>query len=595
MPVASSALALIVWAISLPFVDVNAIDGWGLLSGLPLGWGFAFLLALATLVATLFGGPGRSDRRTRFARIISSSWALPFLVLTIILFTTTSVAYGVPRYPWTYKHIGVTEYLLVHGTPDRDLDIYQNFPGFFYLTGFVHRVLGLPVMLMARWSEIVAVLINACAVYWAIGALTRNRRLRAVTTVLFTLANWIGQTYFAPQALAFPAGLIVLGAFLRMVAHGHGRPAEGKLVNKLSRPARRPADPTHRPFWAGSLGVVVCIIVFAVIVVSHQFTPVAILIQVALLTVVLRLRRPWLVIVLIVVEALWVAHSYPFLSEHFALLQKLDFENIRPPAALAPTLAGAGVMAQVPHVITVLVAVATAAGVIRTLVRTRRLTSLVVPATLALAPLIFVAVQPYGQEGVLRAYMFGLPWCTFLIARDLLGVDQLGSRPGRRAVAAATLTAVLGVLAVPATLGNEMIAHVSPADVAADHWYEKNAPKGSELFEIVPAYPGRSTSEYDQHVQLQDPLTPGTLREVRGFETAARSSEGLLEFTRAFARKESAQHDIYLAVGPTQREYLRLYGLASGPVYADYITGLKRDPTFTLVYDKGGSYLFRVH
>ena len=53
-------------------------------------------------------------------------------------------------------------------------------------------------------------------------------------------------------------------------------------------------------------------------------------------------------------------------------------------------------------------------------------------------------------------------------------------------------------------------------------------------------------------------------------------------------------HDMYLALGPTQEQYLRLYGLVGPGEYQDYVSRLSADKThFELVYSNDGSYLFK--
>ncbi|MGI8456680.1 MAG: hypothetical protein ACR2LI_01000, partial [Propionibacteriaceae bacterium] len=327
-PTVLAGLALVVWLVSIPFVRVSAIDGWGLLSGLPLGWYAAYAITTVALLVGLGSATSSSLGAIRFRLVRSKQWVPAFAVLVIILFATTALVYDAPRYPWTYKHIGVTEYLILHGAPAPDLDIYQNFPGFFYIMGLLHELTRIPLLLMARWSEVVTMAVNAVVVYWTMGALTRSARERAVTVVLFTLSNWIGQTYFAPQALAFPVGMLVIGVFLRLLAAGHGRPATSAAI-LVAEPTQRHAAhaPGHTSFWSRPGAVLLCVGLFAVIVVSHQFTPVAVLLQLGLLVVIFRARRPWLLVVCAIVEGLWVLTTLPYLTAHFSLLEKTKFDN----------------------------------------------------------------------------------------------------------------------------------------------------------------------------------------------------------------------------------------------------------------------------
>ncbi|CAA9394302.1 MAG: hypothetical protein AVDCRST_MAG75-1746 [uncultured Propionibacteriaceae bacterium] len=597
-PAWMSLLALVLWAVSLPGVDVSKISGWGLLTGLPPLWYIAYAVALVAVVIALVSQSSRPVGPLRIQMIWRRRLLPSFAALLVMLFATTALVYDVPRYPWTYKHIGVTEYLRIHGVPATALDIYQNFPGFFYIVGVLHEITRIPLMAMARYAEVVAHALNAGVLYWTLGALTRSHRVKALTVIIFTLTNWVGQTYFAPQALAFPASLFVIGAFLRLIAAGNFRPMAGPLLEQLHRGGL---------FWSRVAALVLSSSIFALIVVSHQFTPIALLMQLAAVAVVFRLRNPWLIGVFTLIEGLWLIHAFPYISNRFDLIERPNYDNVRPPSALSAVLPGADVMARAPHLITLFIVIATIAAVGRIVLRTRTIHTIVVPAALALAPGAILLVQPYGQEGVLRWYLFALPWCSFVIARDLCRVESVGPEPGSVAqtarprgyalwakTAAGSVVVLLGVLAVPAFLGNEMINRVWKADVTANQWFEQNTPQGSELLLLVSAYPHKSTGMYDRHVTLDEPAVPRSLGQVDGFSEATGSAKKLFEFTRDYAQTRAAQHDVYLAVGPTQKSYLELYGLVSDKVYDDYLTRLQEDNGFELVYSAEGSYLFRV-
>ena len=570
--IAFAVLALLLWGFALPSVEVERISGWGLLTGLPTIWYLAYVSALLAVVMAVVAKPAS------LPAIVTA-----FLIFLILLMATTSVKYGVPRYSWSYKHIGVTEYLMAQGAPARDVDIYQNFPGFFYLIGLIHILTGIPVMLMARYSELVFSALTAAAIYWTLGALTRSAHVRVVTAIMFTLTNWLGQTYFSPQSAAFPVSIVVIGIFLRAVASRRWRPNSGQILQQLW---------AGRPVWTSSAGLILCVVLYTFVVISHQFTAAALLLQLAALTALFRLRRPWLIFVFSLVLFAWLVQAYPYFSRHSSLFDVSRYESIRPPPALDPVLSGADVMAEVPYLITLHVALATLTGAALTIIRTRSVVSLLVPAFLAAAPALIMVGQPHGQEVILRCYLFALPWCCFVIVRDLFRVDLL---PDLRRITL-ILTPVLislGVLAVPANLGHEMINHIYPADVTADQWFEEKTPPGSELLLVVPAHPTRTTRWYDLHFLHEDSLSPSLLREAPGIDAPTTTGRDLVTFTRSYVESRSGGQDMYLAIGPTQRSYMELYGLIEESTIDDYIARLKRDPNFLLVYERHGSYLFQ--
>ena len=226
------ALALFaVWLRSLDDVAPAKTAGWGLLPALPSSWYGAFAGTILLYLWVLLS-------RHR----IGHTLAALHVVLVSLLFATTAAVYEAPRYPWTYKHIGVVDYLLQHGTVDRSIDIYMNFPAFFYLAAGVHQATGVPVEELARWAQPFHALVAAAAVYWVVGGLSTARRVRYGATLIYTLGDWIGQNYFAPQALAFPVALFVLGGLLRSVPRGEeGFRFAGSPTG--SRGCRRPTCP----------------------------------------------------------------------------------------------------------------------------------------------------------------------------------------------------------------------------------------------------------------------------------------------------------------------------------------------------------------
>ncbi len=215
---------------------------------------------------------------------------------------------------------------------------------------------------------------------------------------------WVGQGYFAPQALATLMQLIVLGAVLRcLAADGAPRRFWAALLRRLGGLEVEPTLPGRHPRWAP----VVALAAFAVIVVSHQLTPPAVLLQVGALWVVLRLRQWWLLALAAAMELGWVALAWPYLSEHATILSFNLRENVVTPGSeLVPSLpwlqltsfSGPVVMLSIG----LLAAVSAVAGL-----RHRRLDAAAL--ILAGAPVLILGMNSYGSEAVYRVYLYMLP------------------------------------------------------------------------------------------------------------------------------------------------------------------------------------------
>ncbi|MDX6502931.1 MAG: hypothetical protein QOE29_56, partial [Gaiellaceae bacterium] len=188
------------WAAALGDADLGRLSGYGLLTALPpiyfVGLG---LLACGFAVAA-------SQERVRPGVL-----AAHVVALVTMLHATTAILYPEPRYTWTYKHLGVIDYITTHGDVHRWIDIYQNWPMFFALNAWLSRTAGISPLAFAPWAQLFFELANVAVVVFAVAGLTRDVRLRWTAAWLFVVANWIGQDYLAPQAFAFTLAVALVG------------------------------------------------------------------------------------------------------------------------------------------------------------------------------------------------------------------------------------------------------------------------------------------------------------------------------------------------------------------------------------------------
>jgi hypothetical protein len=571
-------VALVLWVVSLGAVRTDVVSGWGLLPGLPPLWYVAFGLVVLVLVAGLM-----SRRPVRHGLVV------PQLALLALLFGTTSATYEVPRYPWTYKHVGVTEYVLENWSVDRSVDIYHNFPGFFFLTAGFSEVTGLHPLTLAQWTQPVLALITAAAVYWVVGGLTSSRRIRYGAVLLFTLGDWIGQNYFAPQGLAFPVALFVLGGLLRSVPEGREGFRWTRLRNRLPL-GDDPDLPRGRPFWGGWPGTGVLVLAFAYVVVSHPLSPVILLGQSVLVCLLLRPARPWLPLAFLVVEEAWLMQAWPFLSDTYDLFE-FGLRNIEPPqVSIVEPLPGYETSLWAAPLLMAVIVLLTAVSVLLALRRRARLARLVVPLAMIAVPAAMVLGQPYGNEGVFRAYLFALPWLAFVVVSWLFD-DHRRWTPERRLLTVVPVAAV-AVLTLPANFAGEMSYRVAASDVDAARWFDANAPEGSVLLPFTSSYPWRAGAGYTEHLPVPTEGVVG-LTELPGFEEAAEDQADLVEFTEEACDTRPGTGPVYVATGPSADDTVRLFGTMQLYTYRAYERAMAADPDFTEVFRDGDSVLFR--
>ncbi|TQK31913.1 hypothetical protein [Arthrobacter sp. SLBN-53] len=389
-----SAAAVLVWVIAVPGLPGVDASYYGLLfSGTgPLLAVCIVLCASALLVAV------------RDRRLIPAAVAVAAAI--IVSRVTTFVATEVPLYDWTYKHLAVVDYILVHGriAPD-GTDIYAQWSAFFVMFAWFSDVTGVqPIMIAHVFAPIVHVLI-ALAVYCAARVMGQSRRTALTAAFLAEVVNWVGQDYFSPQAWS-----LVL--------------AFGMIVLLLASPRSGPAG-------------VLAIVVFAAAVPTHQLTPFWAVAVVCLLCLVRRARPWWISVVMVAIVG-----GYLLLNLE-AVLPYGVFSGSSPVSNATSNIVSSGMPAKDFTSIVVrslsLVVVVTAFGC--ALWRWRRKKPVVALGIVAFSSFGLLLGQNYGGEAIFRVYLYAILGCAILIAPAVVGaVDR--RRAGMRG-ASSRLIAVL--------------------------------------------------------------------------------------------------------------------------------------------------------
>ena len=298
VPWAGLAASLALWGYALRGTDAGrvATSGLGLVTALPA----TFWAALGILVASFGWAVARQPGR----------WPVlggHLLALTAILHATPAIAYGTLRYSWSWKHVGVTDYIAHHGVNFHlggVLGAYQGWPGFFALNAFLSQASGLHSALgYAPWALVANDLLWLGPVILIARAFTANPRMIWTAAWLFELGNWVGQDYFSPQAFAFFLYLTVIAVCLRWM----WRPRRaGQSLGGRPEPAR-----------ATRYALIACLLpLMLAIASSHQLTPFMLITALTLLAVFGQLRHPVLLVTMTVVTtAGWLAYgALPWLS-----------------------------------------------------------------------------------------------------------------------------------------------------------------------------------------------------------------------------------------------------------------------------------------
>jgi hypothetical protein len=579
--------ALGLWLLALQQSTIGQLSGYGLLSGLPV----TYYAVLALLVAGFCTAAVASSPRVA----ILGAYVL---MLILVLHGTTAVLYPEPRYTWVYKHLGVIDYIATHGSVNRDIDIYQNWPGFFALNAWFAQISGWKPLDYAAWAQVFFEILNVAALVFALRGLTRDSRRIWIAVWIFLWANWIGQDYLAPQAFGFFEGLVVIGLVLRSSQRNWpprtwmGRTLSSVLI-RGQRGSREPRVIEGRVPLAmnGSAAVVLGALCFLADVISHQLTPVILCAAVVVLTAARWCRPVWIPVAMSAVTLVWMALAWPFVSAHFQILSfALPRAQTPPVLTGSPTLFGVAYVRFSEVLITgFMLTVALVEGFLEW--RDRMLPIAVVG--LALAPFAIALVQPYGGESTLRAYLFALPWLAFLAAstaRSAAGGLSARARRWGRPITLAALTAGLAAPFLFAYFGQESQNFITADDVAVNQWYSQHAPTGSVINFTAPNSPTRLNGRY----AVMDVADAGsTLTDdpaLLGHQFHAADLTRVETIMRSRGRGAAR----YLVISPSETNYLLLYGLVPPGWTENLVSALRASNDFRLVYSSGPAAVFQL-
>jgi hypothetical protein len=310
-----------------------------------------------------------------------------------------------------------------------------------------------------------------------------------------------------------------------------------------------------RGLGAPSTPVLLILVLFGAVVVTHQLTPYIAVVLFAGLAVFCRARPRWLPVAMLAMALGWLFLARGYLLDHPELL------------GLNPNVAAnaAGVSAQQavdPPPASVLIA--TAARALSLLVwalalvgaavawRGRRVDRRVL--LLAGAPFSIVLANGYGGEAVYRVFLFSLPGMAVLAAGALFGD---GARWARFALGTA-VSLLLSGLFVVAYFGRDLVNEMGPREPELVAWVDREAPAGSIVAVAFPNLPAPLGGEYSQLVAAPYGLTALPPRNAeRPTYTAAEFCDAAWGWLDV-----SPNGSAYLIVSSSQVRYARASGYA---------------------------------
>ncbi|MFE5875685.1 hypothetical protein ACFQ6H_10535 [Rhodococcus sp. NPDC056506] len=534
--------ALASWWIAVPSLSTAEASDFGLLFAASPFFAGAIILSVIGFAVAM----SRRNNRAAFFAVIS---------VALVQRTATLIASDVPLYTWTYKHLGVTDLIQRSHFLARGVDVYNGWPGLFTATAWFSRVTGVPDVTVANWFATAAHLLMVILFYCMARAWRLDVPTAISATFLFEVLNWVAQDYYAPQALA----LILVLAFLTLVGSSRDRP---NLV-------------------------IVMIVVFSAIVVTHQLTPYWMgLIVVTLM--VFRMFRPWwLTFVFAAIAIGFLVYNWDSAGDFakFSFDVTSNAKSNLAGANLTPT-AGQAFASKTMRFLTVGLLVSSA---VTAFVMWRRKMPVFALVIVAFAPLAILAGQGYGGEAIFRVYLYSLVGCSLLLAFPVTAVLRASNAARVKLFIASIVLVGVTLSSSEAYFGAWFAYLTKPAVVKAASEVLESADPYGVLRLPSPAWPDRPTQAYLRLAGL-DPKFDVQPEAATLFYGADFASDDEYEtFNEYFV---ADRRTTYFAISDQMIFYNWYFGLSPRDALPNLEARMRLDPMWKVFLEGNGFVVF---
>jgi hypothetical protein len=569
--------SVVLWVIGLLTTNTDTLGPYGLITALSP----AFLLGLTLLVISIgieFAQPRLSELRL----------GLHSVALVVMLYGTGAIVYSEGRYAWLYKTIGVVQYVDAHGSLDRSIDIYQNWPGFFALAAWFDKVAGVSSPLdYAKWAQVVFELAAIPLLHTIYRAFALRTWHRWLAVMLYSASNWIGQDYFSPQGMStlLSLGVMAIAArWLFVLVSDKDQVASPRPVR--ARPTR-PAKPTV-PHWRRVLPFIAAILVlFFALTASHELSPYIVTGQIMILTVAGIARPRWVAAAVAFVTVAYLVPNFTYVNSHFGIIASIGnfFSNVQTPTTNAgypylPLPESTKVLKYCTDALSLGIWLLALVGAwLRRKARRVVLTLLL----LTFSPILVLAGGAYGNEGVLRVYLFSLPWAAALAACALSPV-RLKRNEARPSLFRVVVPLTLAIaLFFPAFYGNDAVNSMTTREVNDLIKFQQTAEPGVVL---VPFgnFPFSDTAQYNEW-----PL--GGIYGSYGIVQGPVSGDIATYLARS-VNEDLGNTTAYIVVTPSMVAYNKANAVTFPQNITDLVSALGKSPYWHSIVNDNGTVIY---
>jgi len=580
-------VSLVFWALGLRNTDVSDLGQYGLPAALPL----VFYVGLALLVVS--SGWALAQDRLSPVRLTANLGAL-----LLMLYGTAPILYGAARYSWTYKYIGVVQYINLHGHLNASIDVYQNWPGFFALAAWFDKVVGVQSPLAyAKWAQLAFEVLTCLMLHFVFRALPLTDRERWLALFLYAASIWIAQDYFSAQALGvvLSAGIFALTlTFLRRETQAKWVLNLRRRLQPIGRIVRRSPETdetallVNRPATRVQEGAVLAAIgiIYFVLVFEHELSPYVVLIQLGALAIIGEVRRRWIALLFAAVVFGYLAPHFDYVNSQIGIIKSIGdfFHNATPPSAGQGSVPKGTLFSEdASRLLSVGMWGLSGIGALRRWRNGRPTLALVL---LSYSPVFVFFAGGYGTEGILRVYLFSLPWTVCLVASALKPPAASISR--RRSLVTPVALAVVIALFVPAFFGEDAVNVMPESDVQGVLAFYQSATPGT-IFSVADNAPGALSGRYNLFGG-ETLYGPGGL--ISGPKLLVTNAAA---FTQVIKNNELKRHEpSYVLITKSMETYGVEYGFLSSVEFGDLRHMLSGAPGWFRAYNAHGVTAFEL-
>lgn len=594
---------LILWAIAVAKTDQSGLGMWGLMSIVPA----VFYVGIALVIVSI----GIELSRAELSQF---RLALHSVALVLILYGTAPLVYSAARYSWLYKTIGIIQYVAANGKTNPSIDIYQHFPAFFALAAWFDKVAGVSTPIdYAKWAQLVFELAVLPLLYSIYRSLALPVRGRWLGIFLYSGSNWIGQDYLSDQAMGTLLSLGIMAIVLRWMfvsnasgqrfqeeepASGYGRSGGHRMPAEVMQ--RRPSVPV----------ILAVIVLLFVLVSSTELSPYIVTLQLFGLLVAGLLRWRWVPLLAAVITLGFLAPNFTYINEHYGLLASAGkfFGNIQTTGGTSGNVVTTPAHSQVivQYFTDLLSLTMWVLALIGAWVRRKSRRTVIGLLFLTFSPIVVLAGGSYGGEGVLRVYLFSLPWAAALAAsalvplwtlRDNRKLARLASRSGSRnlldrfdrgTLRAPVTLAIVVAMFIPSFFGTDFSTFFTTSEVNTVASFMNKAKPGPIMIPVANA-PGSDTSRYNQFPTASIFGSFSILGKTK--VTSASATYLAREVDYVTASKGPG----YVLITPSMTNYNKTFGDAPQSDFTTLDNSMAKSPYWTVMMnDHQGTIVYQI-